>query len=423
LHTGYRTLLKCLTIQFMTAMHLVVLRRNDIDLPEELPPSLQPRTLRAAATAVDSRHNKDLYASGAERRSADDTSHDGGEPLLDGEETGEESDSPLKKTATVAVNSSAAADTSLSPGSMSSPGVKPANFNFHRPDARANPNIRQPVPLRLSPESPIVATSDDEDNAAAAAPVNVKQGRREVVYEQLWNQEDASAEESLSSLTLRDDASRTSQTVISSQAPSTLRQQRDEASGGNQTTDEEDLDEGCSTEVDGLQDLSPSPPPLPRDSAGAAALASLPPYAVATSKASRHLSQQQRSPPHLPPRPGRTHTRSSSLDLNPYQGRVPPPAVPPRCSAASTAAVDAVHAPSALRPDNRIVEERQTIEPLASAELPRNSRSLQLRIHQIKERNSVIARVTNELHQEVSDILEERLALEFHLEQLKSFGD
>ena len=60
-----------------------------------------------------------------------------------------------------------------------------------------NPHIIQPVPVRLSPESPIVGTtSDDEEHknnannmvGTISAPVNVKQGRREVVYEQLWNQ-------------------------------------------------------------------------------------------------------------------------------------------------------------------------------------------------------------------------------------------
>ena len=35
----------------------------------------------------------------------------------------------------------------------------------------------------------------------------------------------------------------------------------------------------------------------------------------------------------------------------------------------------------------------------------------------------MIARTINELHQEVSDALEERIQLEFHLEQIKSFGD
>lgn len=47
----------------------------------------------------------------------------------------------------------------------------------------------------------------------------------------------------------------------------------------------------------------------------------------------------------------------------------------------------------------------------------------QISIHEYRERNSVVARTINELHQEVSDALEERIALEYQLEQLKSFGD
>ncbi|QQP36976.1 Putative LOC100161177, partial [Caligus rogercresseyi] len=37
----------CLSLEeFLTAMHLVVLRRNDIQLPEELPPELNPSHIR-----------------------------------------------------------------------------------------------------------------------------------------------------------------------------------------------------------------------------------------------------------------------------------------------------------------------------------------------------------------------------------------
>ena len=57
------------------------------------------------------------------------------------------------------------------------------------------------------------------------------------------------------------------------------------------------------------------------------------------------------------------------------------------------------------------------------SELSKDARSLQISIHEFKERNSVVARTINELHQEVSDILEERIALEYQLEQLKSFGE
>ena len=55
--------------------------------------------------------------------------------------------------------------------------------------------------------------------------------------------------------------------------------------------------------------------------------------------------------------------------------------------------------------------------------MSRDCRALQCKIQEIRENNSVVARTINELHQEVSDALEERIALEYQLEQLKSFGD
>ena len=55
--------------------------------------------------------------------------------------------------------------------------------------------------------------------------------------------------------------------------------------------------------------------------------------------------------------------------------------------------------------------------------MTRDCRALQCKIQEYREKNSVVARTINELHQEVSDALEERIALEYQLEQLKSFGD
>ena len=55
--------------------------------------------------------------------------------------------------------------------------------------------------------------------------------------------------------------------------------------------------------------------------------------------------------------------------------------------------------------------------------MTRDCRALQCKIQEYRENNSVVARTINELHQEVSDALEERIALEYQLEQLKSFGD
>ena len=290
----------------------------------------------------------------------------------------------------------------MSPNSsaMSSPGPKPVNFDFHRPDARMNPHILAPVPVRLSPESPVIPTSED-DERSGSAPVNVKQGRREVLYEQLWNQEDAlsTAEESLSSLTLKGDSSAGAKRPMP-KLPG--------ADHSENTTDEEDIEDNCSTEIDGLQDLSPSPPDmLPRDPK--TTNHSLPHF----SNALYGTKPQQRSPPPPPPPRPRSHTRSSSLDLNHFNRG--PPAVPPRdLSTVKQTATSSI-----------IAEED---DGAAAAAVPgkskgRDSRSLQMRIHQTREKNSVIARTINELHQEVSDTLEERIALEYHLEQLKSFGE
>ena len=55
--------------------------------------------------------------------------------------------------------------------------------------------------------------------------------------------------------------------------------------------------------------------------------------------------------------------------------------------------------------------------------MTRDCRALQCKIKEYREKNSVVARTINELHQEVSDALEERIALEYQLEQLNSFGD
>ena len=62
----------CLSLEeFLTAMHLVVLRRNDIPLPDELPLCLTPLNLL-------SRHNSDLY-----QETSQGQGQEGHQPLLD----------------------------------------------------------------------------------------------------------------------------------------------------------------------------------------------------------------------------------------------------------------------------------------------------------------------------------------------------
>ena len=90
----------------------------------------------------------------------------------------------------------------------------------------------------------------------------------------------------------------------------------------------------------------------------------------------------------------RSHAHSSSLDLNNIQG---------------------VHLRPPLSPH---------IDPsVPTTRLTNDCQALQCKIQEYHEKNSVVACTNNELHQEVSDALEERIALEYQLEQLKSFGD
>ena len=97
--------------EFLTAMHLVVLRRNDIQLPETLPSCLNPLHLKRKLLGL---KQQDANAKG---EVSDET-------------------------------------TSLA-SLVSSPGrEKPVNFDFSRSDVRRDPHIVQPVALRLS-DSPV----------------------------------------------------------------------------------------------------------------------------------------------------------------------------------------------------------------------------------------------------------------------------
>ncbi|TRY70310.1 hypothetical protein TCAL_15062 [Tigriopus californicus] len=323
----------CLSLEeFLTAMHLVVLRRNAIELPQKLPVSLLPQTLR---TKVVDRHNKDLYRRDGDALDggADSLLEDTGEPLSQNESDRSEAPSSASRRSRVHHNESGGL---TSPGSISSPGPKPVNFDFHRPDARRNPHLVQPVAMRLSPESPVIPTSDDEDQNTVLP--KVRPGRREVVYEQLWNQEDVASatEESLSSLTLK--------------APLPDRSKAGRPSSSldkSDMTDEEEVEN--STEIDSDGNLSPSPVrPIAPSGFSSAGGTSLPYFSDALQR------MKKVSPPLPPPRvayqtpTSKTHARSSSLDLNQFQNQFGrsgvrhPPAVPPRVETSSNSEVHMV---------------------------------------------------------------------------------
>lgn len=100
--------------EFMTAMHLVVLRRNHIELPDTLPPSLIPGTESPISISPET------------------------EPIL----------SPQVKDTAKEWTKFIDSPTS----SVSSPGPKPVNFDFQKITLDKDSKILHPVPLRLTPE-------------------------------------------------------------------------------------------------------------------------------------------------------------------------------------------------------------------------------------------------------------------------------
>jgi len=317
----------CLSLEeFLTAMHLVVLRRNEIPLPDQLPICLRPTNLRHS---VIDRHNKDLYAGGKAQ-----------EPLLQEERLPEENITEKEK---------GSASVELSPEShISSPGRPgPVKFDFNAASVAGDPSIACPKPLRLSPDSPLLHTSD-ESREGSPQPAKVK---REVEYEQLWNVDDSAARQ---------------------RPPTTI--------SGSSSGSGDDAIDGVGEEVQ----------------AGPVSL----PYFVTESRPGNvlGLGRKEGLPPSPPPRPGKTHTRSASLDLNKLNTKQSLPSLPPRASP--------YHKPSDTGEDS---DARDTKELSAS-------------IHRYKESIALLSRTVQELSQEVNDTVEERVVLEYQLDQLKSIG-
>ncbi|XP_039089799.1 ralBP1-associated Eps domain-containing protein 2 isoform X4 [Hyaena hyaena] len=179
-------------------------------------------------------------------------------------------------------------------------------------------------------------------------------------------------------------------------------------------------------------------------------------------------------PPTPPPRPQKTHSRASSLDLNKvFQPSVPatksgllppPPALPPRpCPSQSEQTSEAeIHpqlnrAPSQaaensptkkdvpysqppskpirrkFRPENSATESQETsttvggpasaatVKPHAAVQKQssKQKKAIQTAIRKNKEANAVLARLNSELQQQLKEVHQERIALENQLEQLR----
>nr|CAG4643748.1 EOG090X01QX [Lepidurus arcticus] len=123
--------------EFCTAMHLVVLRRNGIPLPEILPPSLIPASCTVQhlplppAPVSEIVHSKPKTETKVSPKAAEWTRF---------------ADSPPAPSVPPPAHSSTET-------AVSSPGPKPVNFDFQRVTIEQDPRILHPVALRLTPEA------------------------------------------------------------------------------------------------------------------------------------------------------------------------------------------------------------------------------------------------------------------------------
>ncbi|KFO24976.1 RalBP1-associated Eps domain-containing protein 2, partial [Fukomys damarensis] len=216
---------------------------------------------------------------------------------------------------------------------------------------------------------------------------------------------------------------------------------------------------------------APEDPAAPKDSNS---LKARPRSRSYSSTSIEEAMKRGEDPPTPPPRPQKTHSRASSLDLNKvFQPSVPatksgllppPPALPPRpCPSQSEQVSEAElppqlnRAPSQaaessppkkdvsysqppskpirrkLRPENQSTESQEpstavggpasgaTVKPhpTVQKQSSKQKKAIQTAIRKNKEANAVLARLNSELQQQLKEVHQERIALENQLEQLR----
>ncbi|XP_049802542.1 ralBP1-associated Eps domain-containing protein 1 isoform X2 [Schistocerca nitens] len=142
--------------EFNTAMHLVVLRRNNIDLPDCLPPTLAP-PLPASVTQPPAPPQAPVQVTSVPPPTVvpvpepTTTLVSADSPPSPSPSAGGDTDSPLRGSNKDVSKWTKFVDSPTS--SVSSPGPKPVNFDFHKSAVEQDPKILHPVALRVTPES------------------------------------------------------------------------------------------------------------------------------------------------------------------------------------------------------------------------------------------------------------------------------
>ncbi|XP_071115349.1 ralBP1-associated Eps domain-containing protein 1-like isoform X5 [Haliotis cracherodii] len=381
--------------EFCIAMHLVVLRRNEIELPERLPLSLMPY----ATLTSDEPFAADLPPG-----------------------------STLKRTTPPSPQASqwTASFVQESPGSsgVPSPALLPVNFEFAKPNA-ADPDskIIQPVAVRMSPDGHPIAPEGFDRGRALSDP----------------GSHDCAPPDSPDAVTPTKQRSNTESYPDPSQS--------DPSAKYNTPL------HGRPRPIAKKQNPVPmvvrghiQPPPLTSHEGGPDR-----PHALMSS-VSGESALVNSEPPAPPPRPPGTHGRSMSVDLKPktegghYSALLPPPAVPPRVSPKdvqkdavdgsgdfSTSASSSLTVASETKVVSPLPREQQSVaeevEPgkpqhavLTLRQASRDKRELHMAVRTHTERNAMLTRLNCELNQELQEVMEQRIALEIQLEHLRPFS-
>ncbi|XP_075980195.1 RALBP1 associated Eps domain containing isoform X2 [Anticarsia gemmatalis] len=380
--------------EFSIAMHLIVLRRNNIPVPDALPACLVPK--------VDSRFSKqavttdlvdlgsDMFSSGtsADFNFAPKTeTHDPYESKV----TKKPEDRPPSLTppkAETQVNNKEWTKFVDSPtSSVSSPGPKPVNFDFHKSAVERDPKIFHPVAVRVTPDANTLPAHGEGDMRSSTSP-------------------------------RRDDFAHAFELA----SPKRLNSQPPEPPPN-----------GANPEIKSIQRPQPRKPVKPGGV--------LPPPPARESSVhaddgpqSLQYAPKKEPPPPPPPRPLRNHARSSSLDLNRLKGApTAPPQPPPRASPPGS-------------PPRRLVNQRSEGEGTFAADAfsardydadgfgynredapkmhgafevyrkPRGAASPEPDVKALHEQNAVLHRVCRALQAELADVTRDREQLRLRLD-------
>ncbi|XP_068210812.1 ralBP1-associated Eps domain-containing protein 1 isoform X2 [Palaemon carinicauda] len=387
--------------EFFTAMHLVVLRRNHIELPETLPPSLNPLMQRSES-------------SGGE----------GGNCIASGNSSDVASTS-VPDTETV---------TRTTPDPLSPSRSKEA--------ATADPKILHPKALRLTPESKRLDVPDNEGPTS-------------------FSPDNTGTPNNLSAMAA------TSNDLPPTTASTTSPPLQPSPKKTPESQDIKSIQRPLPRKPAGSGAGGLPPPPqasggTPPDDNGMYGPTSLPMMPSAPLPGGK-----KEPPPPPPPRPARTHIRSSSLDLNKFNRNTflgAPPAVPPRASPGASSPKKLIYQKSdgdmasteesqdgsrsfASRsgveqtrmsafevykkpnPDigsafERVSrgEEEERVRHMSTGARPKDKREIQASIRATADKNTRLTRLNSELNQELAEVMEERIALEMQLEQMKPFS-